>query len=58
MPCAKTCTITLPVLPVHVANYQVKFYDADGALVALGDHGVSLEGAAVKSNGAPAVPNQ
>ena len=58
MPCARACTITLPVLPAHVAYYQIKFYDAGGALVALGDRGVSLEGMAVKSNGAPAAPNQ
>ncbi len=58
MPCARSCTITLPVLPAHVAYYQVKFYDSNGALVALGDRGVSLEGIAVKSTGVPAVPNQ
>ena len=58
MPCARSCTITLPVLPAHVAYYQVKFYDSEGALVAIGDRGVSLEGIAVKSNGAPAAPIQ
>ena len=50
MPCASTCTITLPVLPVHVAYYQVKFYDAQGALVADGDRGVTVEGLPVKSS--------
>jgi hypothetical protein len=58
MPCARACTITLPVLPAHVAYYQVKFYDANGAFVAVGEQGVSLEGAAVKSSGAPAAPKQ
>ena len=58
MPCAKSCTITLPVLPAHVAYYQVKFYDAQGAQVALGDRGVSLEAIAVKSSGTSAAPNQ
>ena len=51
MPCAKSCTITLPVLPVHVAYYQVKFYDAQGVLAGLGDRGVSLEATAVKPGG-------
>src|SRR6185436_17163389 len=36
-PCAASCLITLPVLPAHVAYYQIKFYDAEGAFVALGD---------------------
>jgi hypothetical protein len=58
MPCAKSCTITLPVLPAHVAYYQVKFYDAQGAQVGLGDRGVSLEGLAVRPNGASASANQ
>ena len=48
MPCAKSCTITLPVLPAHVAYYQVKFYDARGVVVTLGDKGVSVEATAVK----------
>jgi hypothetical protein len=54
MPCARSCTITLPVLPAHVAFYQVKFYDAQGVLVAPGDGGVSVEGAAVKPGGGAA----
>jgi hypothetical protein len=52
--CATSCTITLPVLPAHVAYYQVKFYDAQGALVGLGDRGVSVEATAVKPGGPPA----
>ena len=43
MPCAQSCTIALPVLPAHVVYYQVKFFDAQGAGVALGDRGVSVE---------------
>ena len=54
MPCAQSCTITLPILPAHVAYYRVKFYDAQGALVGQGDHGVSVEAAAVKPGGVPA----
>jgi hypothetical protein len=54
LPCAKSCTITLPVLPAHVAFYQVKFYDAQGVVVGTGDRGVSLEAAAVKPGGVPA----
>jgi hypothetical protein len=52
--CAQFCTITLPVLPAHVAYYQVKFYDAQGAVVGLGDRGVSVEAAAVNPGGGPA----
>ena len=52
MPCAESCTITLPVLPAHVVYYQVKFYDAQGAVVGLGDRGVSVEAAAMKAGGA------
>jgi hypothetical protein len=54
MPCAKACTITLPVLPAHVAYYHVKFFDAQGAAVALGDRGVSVEAAAAKPGSVPA----
>jgi hypothetical protein len=49
--CATSCTITLPVLPAHVAYYQVKFYDAQGAVVTLGDRGVVVEAAAAKPGG-------
>jgi hypothetical protein len=52
--CAMSCVIPLPVLPGHVAYYQVKFYDAQGALVGLGDPGVSVEATAVKPGGTPA----
>jgi hypothetical protein len=58
MPCAKSCTITLPVLPAHVAYYQVKFYDAQGVQVALGDRGVSLEAAVVRPSGISASASQ
>lgn len=34
MPCATSCTIVLPVLPMHIAFYQVRFYDAPGTLIA------------------------
>ena len=54
MPCAKSCTIPLPVLPAHVAYYQVKFYDAQGEVVGLGDRGVSVEAAPIKPGGVPA----
>jgi hypothetical protein len=58
MPCAKSCTITLPVLPAHVAYYQVKFYDDQGVLVRLGDRGVSVEGTVAKPGGDPASARQ
>ena len=45
--CVVSCTITLPVLPMHTAFYQVKFYNAGGSLVATGETGVASEGTAV-----------
>lgn len=42
--CATSCTITLPVLPLHVAYYQVKFYDGSGNFVQNGATGIALEG--------------
>jgi hypothetical protein len=53
-PCAASCVIALPVLPGHVAYYQVKFYDGQGAMVGLGDRGVSVEAAAIQLDGLPA----
>ena len=58
MPCAKTCVITVPVLPAHVAYYQVKFYDAKGGLVGLGDRGAAVEGSAVRPGGGAANANR
>jgi len=58
MPCAKSCTITLPVLPAHVAYYQVKFYDAKGVQVGVGDRGVSLEATVVRPSGISASASQ
>ena len=58
MPCAKSCIITVPVLPTHVAYYQVKFYDAKGGLVGLGDRGVAMEATAMKPGGDLAIANQ
>ncbi len=43
--CAASCTITLPVLPGHIAYYQVKFYGAGGAFVQNGAAGLAVEGA-------------
>jgi hypothetical protein len=44
-PCSSSCTITLPVLPMHVAFYQVKYYDAGGSFVQNGASGVAIEAA-------------
>jgi len=49
-PCATSCSITLPVLPTHMAYYQIKFYDSSGHLVALGDRGLAAEASAVGVN--------
>jgi uncharacterized protein (TIGR03437 family) len=50
-PCSSSCTITLPVLPQHVAYYQVKFYDASGKYVANGARGVIAESTAASLGG-------
>ncbi len=42
--CATSCTITLPVLPGHIAHYQVKFYDSGGSFIQNGASGVAIEG--------------
>ena len=44
--CAVSCTITLPVLPMHVAYYQVRFYNGAGTFVASGAAGITIEGKA------------
>ncbi len=56
MPCGTSCTIALPVLPGHVAYYQVKYYSAAGAVVALGDKGVTAETATSGTGGTPTTP--
>lgn len=43
LPCATSCNITVPVLPMHVAYYQVRFYDGSGTLVASSGGGVLRE---------------
>jgi hypothetical protein len=50
MPCTTSCTIMLPVLPMHVAYYQVKYYNAGGTLVANGDQGVAAESSVANIN--------
>src|ERR1019366_5070409 len=53
--CATSCTITLPVLPAHVAYYQVNFYDSGGSFVTAGNTGVVIEsiGAGLPSTPTP-----
>ena len=41
--CATSCTVTLPILPAHVAYYQVKYYDSGGSLVTSGNAGVAMD---------------
>ena len=43
LPCVVSCTITLPVLPMHVAYFTVEFYNAGGSLVATGPSGAAAE---------------
>src|ERR1035437_6967334 len=38
--CATSCTITIPVLPGHVAYYQPVFYDSGNSVVSSGSPGV------------------
>ncbi len=42
-PCTNACTITVPVLPMHVAYYTVKFYDASGSFLQDGESGVVVD---------------
>lgn len=42
--CAASCTITLPVLPSHIAYWRVAFYDGSGVFVQYGNSGVAVEG--------------
>src|SRR5215475_4311174 len=52
MPCATTCTITLPVAPMHVAYFHVKYLNNAGEQVSE-DFGVSAEAAAVSLHQEP-----
>jgi hypothetical protein len=46
-PCTSSCTITLPVLPMHVAYWRARFYDAGGSEVTVSPviQGVAIESA-------------
>lgn len=42
--CASSCTIVVPVLPLHTAYYLPVYYDAGGTVVAYGTAGLLAEG--------------
>jgi hypothetical protein len=49
MPCTRTCTIPLPLVPNHVAYYTVKFYDSNGTFIGNGQSGAVTEPASQPS---------
>lgn len=44
--CSTSCTVMLPLLPLRVAYWKVKFYDSGGSFVQDGPSGVAMEGGA------------
>jgi hypothetical protein len=43
VPCKTGCSISIPLLPQHVAYYRVKYLDAAGKAIAIGASGVVTE---------------
>lgn len=56
-PCTTSCTIALPVYPLHTAYYQVEYLNAGGQVVALGDQGVSVENNAIGGSSSGGLPD-
>jgi hypothetical protein len=46
--CTSSCAIQIPVLPLHIAYYTVKFYNSGGTFVSNGESGVCAETTCVK----------
>lgn len=43
-PCVASCTIAIPLMPMHVGFFRVSYYNAGGAFVQYGISGVAREG--------------